>query len=207
MSPIRAILIDFGGVIYRQPDPARTANWLKRFGIRNLDALTVLNTSPLESPLVMAIMTGQIQEQQVWDNIAKEWRVRPGILNFIREQGYSKRRLNHDLIQYILSIRPQFQTAILTNAGTDFRRTFCRIFGLTEIVDQVIISAEEKLAKPDQRFYQLAVERLGISPCEAVFLDDMLVNVEGAKRAGLNAFQHINVQQSILTLQNLLQST
>jgi epoxide hydrolase-like predicted phosphatase len=204
MNRYRAIFVDFGGVLYRQPDPHRTAKWLKRLGIQDIEALTILYRSPLESQLVMEVMTGQREEQQIWDDLAKSWKVRPGILNFLRNRGYSKRRLNVDLIQYIESLRGQYKTAILTNAGTDFRHTFCKIFQLADRVDQVIISAEEQIAKPDVRFFQLAAQRMGVAPEEAIFLDDMAVNVEGARQAGCTAFQHIEERQSILQLQSLL---
>lgn len=43
------------------------------------------------------------------------------------------------------------------------------------------------LAKPDPAYFTHIVETLGIAPEEAVFVDDMAVNVRGARRAGLHA--------------------
>lgn len=42
------------------------------------------------------------------------------------------------------------------------------------------------LCKPDLRIYQLCAERLGVSPHEAVFLDDLSFNVEAAVRLGMH---------------------
>jgi len=204
MSRIRAVIFDFGGVIYRQPNPQHMARWLHLFGIRDLGLLSVMNTSPLDSQLVMDIMTGKLAEQQVWVDLAKSWRVRPGILHFIRRRGFSARRVNHDLLAFLSHLRPHLRTAILTNAGTDFRDTFCSIYRLPDLVDQVIISAEEQIAKPDKRLYHLAAERLGVSPEEAIFVDDMPVNVEGALEAGMQAFLHTNVQFTIQQIRGML---
>lgn len=42
------------------------------------------------------------------------------------------------------------------------------------------------LCKPDFRIYQLCVERLGVSPHEVVFLDDLSFNVEAAVQLGMH---------------------
>jgi HAD superfamily hydrolase (TIGR01509 family) len=54
-------------------------------------------------------------------------------------------------------------------------------------VDDILISAEVGLAKPDPRIYRLAAERLGVRPDEAVFVDDFAANVEGARAVGMRA--------------------
>lgn len=42
------------------------------------------------------------------------------------------------------------------------------------------------LCKPDPRIYQLCADRLGVSPQEAVFLDDLSFNVEAAVQVGMH---------------------
>jgi HAD superfamily hydrolase (TIGR01509 family) len=68
----------------------------------------------------------------------------------------------------------------------------------------VIISAEVGLAKPDPRIYQLALERLGVDPPEAVFVDDFLRNVEAARAAGLHAVHFKGPEQARAELEQLL---
>ncbi|MFT4110731.1 HAD-IA family hydrolase [Propionicimonas sp.] len=53
--------------------------------------------------------------------------------------------------------------------------------------DHQFPSFQVGLAKPDPAYFTHIVEELGIEPAEAVFVDDMAVNVRGARRAGLNA--------------------
>ncbi|MGC3994897.1 MAG: HAD-IA family hydrolase [Propionicimonas sp.] len=55
--------------------------------------------------------------------------------------------------------------------------------------DHQFPSFEVGLAKPDPAYYTYIVDALGIAPDEAVFVDDMEVNVRGAQRAGLRAVQ------------------
>ena len=49
----------------------------------------------------------------------------------------------------------------------------------------VIVSGTEKLAKPDEAIYRLAVERFGIEPNQAIFVDDRTENVAAAEAIGM----------------------
>ncbi len=51
----------------------------------------------------------------------------------------------------------------------------------------VVVSGDERMVKPDAAIYALALERFGLEPGEAVFVDDSLANVEGAAKAGIHA--------------------
>jgi len=52
-------------------------------------------------------------------------------------------------------------------------------------VDEMIISAAEGVAKPERCLYQIAVGRLGVRPEKAVFVDDLVENVQGAQAFGM----------------------
>jgi HAD superfamily hydrolase (TIGR01509 family) len=56
---------------------------------------------------------------------------------------------------------------------------------MADAFDLVVGSAYEKVMKPDARIYELTLARLGRQPAEAVFIDDMLHNIEGARQVGL----------------------
>jgi putative hydrolase of the HAD superfamily len=51
--------------------------------------------------------------------------------------------------------------------------------------DAVIESSRVGVRKPDRRFYELACEELGIEPTDAVFLDDLGVNLKPARDMGM----------------------
>ena len=57
-----------------------------------------------------------------------------------------------------------------------------------EVFDAVYASNRMGLAKPDPAFYTFILEREGCEPREAVFVDDMEVNVEAAAKLGIEAF-------------------
>ena len=51
----------------------------------------------------------------------------------------------------------------------------------------VVVSGDEKLMKPDAAIYTLALDRFGLEPHEAVFIDDNRDNVAGAEAVGMAA--------------------
>ena len=60
--------------------------------------------------------------------------------------------------------------------------------GLAAHLDAVVLPSEAGTAKPDPRIFGLALERLGVSPAEAIFLgDDAERDLAGARAAGLRA--------------------
>jgi 2-haloacid dehalogenase len=51
----------------------------------------------------------------------------------------------------------------------------------------IVVSGEEKLLKPDPALYYRALDRFGLKPGEALFVDDREINVEGAIAVGMKA--------------------
>lgn len=204
MPEIKAVLLDFGGVIYRQPDPDQFRRLMRLFGVKDLSPLMMLTASPLESPFIADLWSGKIAEAVVWEELRQQWHMHPRVLAFLRRIGNQSRRLDRALVDYLVGLRPAYRTAILTNAGTDFRQTFGAAFGLERLSDHLIISAEEGVCKPNPEIFHLAVERLGVRPEEAVFVDDLPENVAGAKEVGLNAFLHQNGVETVARLRKML---
>lgn len=76
---------------------------------------------------------------------------------------------------------------LLSNANLALRGYFPRIPG-SECFDGLLVSAEEKLLKPQPEIYQRLYERFGLNPAECFFIDDNPANVEGAILTGMEGF-------------------
>jgi 2-haloacid dehalogenase len=59
-------------------------------------------------------------------------------------------------------------------------------FGFLDWFDGIVVSGRERLLKPDPRIFQLLLRRYGIEPVGAVFIDDALANVDGARALGIH---------------------
>ena len=58
-----------------------------------------------------------------------------------------------------------------------------------ELFDVVVESSKAGCRKPDPRFYEIACEELGIEPSQAVFLDDLGINLKPARAMGMTTIK------------------
>jgi 2-haloacid dehalogenase len=68
-------------------------------------------------------------------------------------------------------------------------------FGFLEWFEDIVVSGEVKLAKPDPRIFRLTIERCRLEPARTLFIDDSPRNVEAGRNAGMHALQYTNSQQ------------
>ena len=202
---IRAVITDFGGVLYFLPDSRWLRRWQTILGLKNDPLVNQMFASGMESDLAQRIFTGEIHEEEVWQRASKIWHVHPRLIQWLQRRSFSKDRYNRPMAEFIRSLRPAYQTAILTNAGDQGRRVFCDAYHLEDLVDTLIVSAEEGMAKPDERIYRLALNRLGVTSEEAVFIDDLQVNIDAASRLGLKAVHFQTTTQAIGEIKSILE--
>jgi 2-haloacid dehalogenase len=58
-------------------------------------------------------------------------------------------------------------------------------FGVLDQFEGIVVSGLEGVAKPDPAIFGLLIERYGVDPGRAVFVDDSQINVSAAARAGM----------------------
>lgn len=80
----------------------------------------------------------------------------------------------------------------ITNFGDALWARFHPTQPVFEHFRDIVVSGEEKLAKPDPAIYALAARRFGIDPARTLFIDDSLANVTSARACGWNAHHFID---------------
>jgi putative hydrolase of the HAD superfamily len=93
---------------------------------------------------------------------------------------------------------------LLSNAWDNLRTNIESVLKIADAFDEMIISAEVGVAKPDPRIFHYAIERLGVPMGEAVFVDDFTENVEAARSEGLFAIHFQEPDQARRELVRLL---
>lgn len=66
--------------------------------------------------------------------------------------------------------------------------------------DIVVESSIEGVRKPNPRIYRIACERLDVRPEEAVFLDDLGINLKPARAMGMTTIKVLDVDQALREL-------
>ena len=80
-----------------------------------------------------------------------------------------------------------FGVYVLSNASTRIMEQLGHA-PVIPYVDGVVVSANERMMKPDPSIYQLLCERYDLDPAECLFVDDNEDNCEGARVAGMHAY-------------------
>lgn len=78
---------------------------------------------------------------------------------------------------------------LLSNAGTRIHEQLDHM-PAWKLMDGAVVSAEERMMKPDPAVYQLLCDRYGLEPAECLFVDDNADNCEGARVAGMRAVRY-----------------
>lgn len=97
---------------------------------------------------------------------------------------------NEQLLEYVAELRKRgYKTAILSNANVG---TLQRKFTpeQLELFDALVVSAEVHLLKPDPRVYELAAERLSLTPNQCVFTDDNPDYADASTRVGMKGLTY-----------------
>lgn len=108
-------------------------------------------------------------------------------LSFVSEHIQGMQQRNVELLKYAQSLRKDHKIGMLSNIGVGAMDRFFDLKERQELFDAVVLSGEESIVKPHPHIFELAAERLGLTPGECVMIDDLEENCSGADAAGMKA--------------------
>jgi putative hydrolase of the HAD superfamily len=202
---IRAVLFDFGGVILSSPFEAFAA-YERRAGLPEGFIRTVNATDPdanawarLErSELDLEEFIGAFEEEA----LALGHRVDgAAVIACLRGE------LRPRMVAALRACRHRYATGLLTNnflTGTVDWSSGGSFHELVDLFDVVVESSRIGCRKPERRFYEYALEELGIAPHEAVFLDDLGVNLKPAREMGMTTIKVVDPDAALDELSEVL---
>lgn len=201
--PIRAVIFDLGGVLLRQMEERPRTELAARYGLSR----TQLEALVFESEQARRAAVGELDVTAVWEPACAALGLTAATLPEFQQQFWAGDRIDMELVAFIRTLRGPYHTALLSNAWSNLRAILTGEWRIADAFDELIISAEVRLAKPDPRIYRLALERLAVTPAETIFVDDMAENVAAARSVGLHALQFQGPAQTRAAVQQLLQAT
>ncbi|GEM_PF-661230 len=115
---------------------------------------------------------------------------------------FAASRVQADMLDLVRQLRAAgVRTGLLSNSW-GVRDAYPRhLFG--GLFDEVVISGEVGMRKPEERIFRLALARLGLSPGECVFIDDVEGNVAAARALGFAAIHHASPEATRIQLAEL----
>jgi putative hydrolase of the HAD superfamily len=196
---LRAVCVDFGGVLLRTEDQGPRLRLSERLGVPagQLEKLVFESRSSLQAS------TGEITEEAHWQSVGDALGISRQETEILTAEFFAGDRLDTDLVEFLRGLRPQCRIGLISNAWSGLRAYITRNH-FADVFDEMVISAEVGLVKPDPRIYRLALERMNVPPEASLFLDDMPANVQAALSIGMHALQFVQPAETLAELKRLL---
>ena len=184
--PITAVLFDFGGVILSSPfdafnryeaDHDLPTGFLRSVNATNPDAnaWARLERSELD---VDGFAAAFEEESAALGHRVSGWDVLALLAGDVRPE----------MVEAVRRCSERLKVALLTNNVSGLEATGV-VADIVAMFDLVVESSVVGVRKPDPAFYELACERLGIEPADAVFLDDLGINLKPARAMGMQTIK------------------
>jgi len=185
--PTKAVIFDFGNVLDIPLDrPAWEAHrdaLAARYGISG-EALTGLIH---HSEAWQAVKVGQIDYREycrrIWEPLGvPDYETQRALM---AEYFSGRDQVHPAMMQIIQELRPRVRLALLSNAWQTDVPAWMAEVQLSGVFEVAMSSAVVGIAKPDPAIYRLILSQLGLTPGEALFIDDLTRNTETAEAMGL----------------------
>ena len=197
-----SILIDLGGVLAHMPRFAEA--WGARFGMTTQEFLTAVYAGSDDTVLI-----GAVTEGEWWRIVAGRLGVTADVIDEMHQDMAAKESWDEALVALLRTLRAPrgarglVRTAVVSNAWPETRARLRRD-GMLDLVDELVISAEVGCAKPDPRIFEIALDRVGARPGDALFIDDTPGHVAAAQALGIAGHVHTDSASTIEAIQDFL---
>lgn len=198
---IKAVLFDIGGVLYRSVDAGPRRKWERRLGLSKSQLVEIIFTNPIAQRATI----GQATPDEVWQEVGSLLSLSPEELTALRADFWNDGEWDMELLNFIQDLRSKYKTGTISDAWLDARQNVHHYVN-REIFDVIVFSAEEGVMKPDPEIYRRALTRLGVSSQEAIFVDDRVSNIIGARQIGMQTILHVDTSHTIEEILHFLQT-
>jgi putative hydrolase of the HAD superfamily len=194
----KALIVDFGGVLTTSIWPA-FAEFCEGEGLQRDTVLDLFREDGEALRLLRSLETGEID--------SAEFEPAFGALLGVEDSTDLTSRLFGGLRPdetMIAAVRAAGAAGVPTGLITNSWGMGIYDRAPLDLFDETVISGDVGMHKPNPDIYLLACERLGIEPTDAVFVDDLRENCEGAEAVGMAAILHRDSAATVARLEELL---
>jgi len=191
MNGIEAIVFDLGNVLIAVDEPKAAARMAARTG----KTLQQLDEYVRGTPYVIELALGKLTKSQFFHTVAKD-------LGF--DGGYEEFALIwseiftpiEPMIALAESLKTRVPRLLLSNTNAIHMDYVFAHFPFLHEFDAHVLSHEVGMLKPDAAIYRYTLEKYGLAAGRTVFVDDLVANVEGARRVGMQAIHFRSPEQA-----------
>lgn len=201
---IEAVLFDFGGVILSSPFEAFAA-YEKEIGLP-ANTIRKINATDPDSNAWAQFERREVSTEDFVLLFEEEALALGYELDAQRILEGLHGSLRPSMVEALSKCSSKFKTAMLTNNITPMGEQDLDedVQKVVEIFDLLIESSIEGCRKPEEKFYEVACERLDVKPENCVFLDDLGINLKPARAMGMATIKVIDPEDAIKELYEIL---
>jgi putative hydrolase of the HAD superfamily len=181
---IRALVLDYGGVISKPQNPENVSNMLQIINQDENDFRSVYREKRDNYD------NGKLSGEEYWHSILQHYGLEQNnskVTKLIQEDIESWTQIDDSMIQFIIKSREKLhRLAIISNMTRDCLVFMKKHFQWLELFDELTFSCEFGKNKPDPKIYEAFLSRIEIPPQKCLFVDDLVENVDGAMKSGVN---------------------
>jgi len=198
---IRAVLFDVGGVIITSPFES-FARYEAEHGLPD-GFIRKLNSTNPDTNAWAHLERGDVSFDEFCELFEGEARSAGGELSGRQVMELLSGEVRPAMLEAVRRCHERLKTAMVTN-NWRAEDEGGRLDSLLPLFDVVIESSKAGVRKPDPRFYALSCEQLGIEPTEAVFLDDLGINLKPARAMGMTTIKVTDPDEAIAELEEVV---
>lgn len=124
----------------------------------------------------------------------------------IEDRYWGSNKYNYPVVEMAenYKIVGNFKLGLLSNISRDWMGEILSFFDEKKLFDEVILSGDINIVKPDPRIFMLMAEKLNLRPEECIMIDDVADNINGARIAGMHGVVFFSPDQAKEDINNLL---
>ncbi|XOV88708.1 MAG: HAD-IA family hydrolase [Pseudomonadota bacterium] len=208
---ISAVLWDFGGVLTTSPFEA-FARFERERGLP-ADFIRTINSTNPETNAWAQLESSRISVEEFDEAFARESAAQGHRVAGAEVLALLAGDLRPDMVQALRTIKQTHKVGCITNnvrqagVGPGMARDSNRATRFAEVMalfDTVIESSKVGIRKPDPEIYLLACRELAVAPAEAIFLDDLGINLKPARALGMKTIKVVQPVDALLELESHL---
>jgi len=200
---VKAIIWDMGGVLVRTHSRQGRQKWERELNVPPGD----LERAVFRSESAQRAGLGAVSVDEHWHWVLSHYGIPFTRREEFERDFWSGDEVDHQLVNQIRDLKLHYKSGLITNAWLDIRHMLEEVWQINTAFDDMVISAEVKLAKPDPAIYHLMLQQLQVLPGESVFIDDFIENVDAARSLGMAAIQFQSPEQVMHELHQLLKKS
>ena len=192
---IKAIIFDIGGVLTYGRMESIYRELSKTFGIEEN------KLKEFRDKHINKLMTGHMKVEEFLLELKKDFKIKGDVISqYIKIfRDIIPKNANEEVINLVKKLKGKYKLGVISNT-MELHEKINRQYGMFLDFDDVVLSSDVGIAKPDKRIYDLALKRIGLKASQCIFIDDRKDNLKTPRNMGFKVIHFTDYKQLIKDL-------